>query len=747
MAEPTDPFVGTGEVRSIARATDWTGTPLGPVESWSRTLRDAVRSTLASPFPINLWCGPDLVLIYNDAYRDVLGAKHPWSFGRSGREVWSEIWPEIAPMFERIRADGPPVYQEDAPFYVRRAGEEAGAEGDARHEPNAWFTFSLSPVRDPEGGIVAFMNIVSESTRRVLAERAQTRARADAERAEARLREVFSQAPAFMAVLRGPSHVFEYVNAAYSSLVGNRELIGLPVMEALPEVRGQGFEELLDQVLETGKPYVGREVSILLERTSGEGPEERFLDFVYYPITESNGRRTGVVVHGSDVTEHVLSRRETQRARAEAERANLAKSQFLATMSHEIRTPINAVMGYTDLLDAGVAGSLSAEQQGYVDAIAASSRHLLGLVSDILDLAKIEAGEMQIRAHETIARSAVSAAVQLVTPRVRARGLELKETWACDDGTTVLGDEDRIRQILLNLLSNAIKFTDSGGVISIHCRIVDVAAAYAALPEMGPWFVVDVEDTGRGIPSDHLGRVFEPFIQVDAGHTRQVGGSGLGLTISRRLARLMGGELTVRSELGAGSKFSLWLPAAVQEERRRAEDDSVEKEGDVDPGPWPPPPLALPGLASAGRALLSVVVRVEDRWVERLRSDSQLGAIGRLNDVQLRDHTAELVTGIAKTLFVLEEGRGEPALLRDAEMILHLIARRHGLQRRRLGWGRSELRREYQILGEVLDVTLRSEAPKRTAADVVSALDVVARIVDRAARASLSAFEDAGGEP
>src|SRR5690606_28661499 len=178
-------------------------------------LRTVVRTVMDSPFPIQLWCGDDRVLIYNDAYRRVLGSKHPEALGRPGWEVWSEIWPQIGPMFEQISAGGPAVYAEDAPFVVER-----DHDGDSvRREPNAWFTFSLSAVREEDGSIVAFMNIVSEVTSRVLAERARERALAAAERAEARLRDIFAQAPAFMAILQGEDLVFEYANDAYYQLV------------------------------------------------------------------------------------------------------------------------------------------------------------------------------------------------------------------------------------------------------------------------------------------------------------------------------------------------------------------------------------------------------------------------------------------------------------------------------------------------------------------------------------------------
>jgi PAS domain S-box-containing protein len=553
-----DPFAGGGEMRERCLAMDWSATSLGPVEQWPEALRAVVRTSMESPFPIQLWCGPQLVLIYNDAYRAVLADRHPWALGRPGSEVWEEIWDQVAPMFARIRAGQPPAYAEDAPFVVRRAGDAAGTRDE--DGPNAWFTFSLSPVRNERGEIIAFLNIVSESTGRVLAERASEAARARAERAEARLREVFVHAPAFLAVLRGPELVFEYVNAAYYQLVGYRELLGRPVFEALPEVRGQGFEELLRGVVETGEPYVGREVPLTVRRTRGSEPEQAFVDLVYYPINEADGSRSGVVAHGSDVTAHVLARREAQRARAEAEEANQAKSHFLAMMSHEIRTPINAVMGYTDLLDAGVAGELGAQQKDYVQRIRTSSRHLLGLVNDVLDLAKIEAGEMVVLDEEVGARSVAFEALQMVAAQAEARGIALRDDWQCGERLRFLGDEDRARQIVLNLLSNAVKFTAAGGEVTVRCRAAAEHAAEALLPGgAGPWLAIEVEDSGSGIPADQLERIFEPFVQVEGGMTRRAGGTGLGLTISRRFARLMGGDLTVRSTPGVGSCFTLWL--------------------------------------------------------------------------------------------------------------------------------------------------------------------------------------------
>jgi PAS domain S-box-containing protein len=306
-------FAGEGEMHARCRAVDWSATSLGPVETWPAALRWAVRTALDSPFPINLWCGPELVLIYNDGYRPVLGDKHPSALGRPGAEVWQEIWPEIAPMFAQIRGGGPPVYADDAPFVIERA--DAAGNAAAPGQPNAWFTFALSPVRDDGGAIVAFMNVVSETTGRVLAERAREAARAYALAAEARLRQVFEQAPAAILIAEGPEHVPTVVNPRYNELVGPRELLGRPIRESFPELEGQGIFELLDRVYQTGEAFVGREMLVPLDR--GNGPEEGFYDFVYQPLVGADGRVFGIMTHAIDVTAQVRSRRQVEATAAE----------------------------------------------------------------------------------------------------------------------------------------------------------------------------------------------------------------------------------------------------------------------------------------------------------------------------------------------------------------------------------------------------------------------------------------------
>lgn len=257
----------------------------------------------------------------------------------------------------------------------------------------------------------------------------------------------------------------------------------------------------------------------------------------------------------------VVSSIRQQELAEEARDANHAKSRFLATMSHEIRTPINAIVGYTALLELEAAGPLTAKQKEYLARTKASSDHLMGLIDDILDLAKVESGRMTLDRASVAARGSIAAALTLVEPQAESAGVRL-ETQCADSNHQYLGDADRVRQILVILLSNALKFTDRGGTVTVSCGATRNPDGEAKLTGNGPWTFIRVADTGIGISPEQAETVFQPFVQADPGDTRKQGGAGLGLSIGLELANRIGGDLTLRSAVGEGSCFTLWLPGA-----------------------------------------------------------------------------------------------------------------------------------------------------------------------------------------
>ncbi|HEX8192246.1 MAG TPA: PAS domain-containing protein [Allosphingosinicella sp.] len=274
---------GGGDMGAAMRALDWSKTPLGPPATWPQPLKTTVGIMLGSKFPMFLAWGPDLTFLYNDGYTEILGAKHP-ALGQRFEDVWAEIWSDIGPLAERALA-GEATYFENLPLtMVRRGAPE-----------QTWFTFSYSPLADEHGRVRGILCACVETTATVLADR---RRAGEAER----LRQLFDNAPGFMAVLSGRDHVFDLANAAYMRLVGHRDIIGRNVREALPEISGQGFVRLLDEVYETGRPFSGVAVDVVLRREEDGAPEKRLVDFVYQPIRDEAGNVTGIFCEGYDVT-------------------------------------------------------------------------------------------------------------------------------------------------------------------------------------------------------------------------------------------------------------------------------------------------------------------------------------------------------------------------------------------------------------------------------------------------------------
>lgn len=423
-----------------------------------------------------------------------------------------------------------------------------------------------------------------------------------------------------------------------------------------------------------------------------------------------------------------MAAEDARQAREEAEAALAARSQFVSMMSHELRTPVNAIMGYTQLMELGVAGPLTEQQRDYMARLGATSEHLRGLVDDVLDLARIDAGRADVARATAMTGELAAAALDLVRPQASARGIRLVDARPGDPGEFFVGDEHRVRQILVNLLSNAVKFTAPGGVVTLDCGQVDATPPATALQGRAPWTFVRVTDTGIGIPSEQLERVFEPFFQVQNARAQRADGTGLGLAISRQLARLMGGDLTVESAPDKGSAFTLWLPAAAA--ARIADEGDAGADRGARARKSPGVSARALGLAEVGARLRTQVEHVLAAIATRLRADPATPGATQLPRAELEDHMLSFLVDVAQTLVVIEETGGpESDVLRDGTTIQRVVSELHGAMRQRRGWTEAEIAREYEIVGEEIAAVVRRAAER--SGDVALALDVLGRLVER----------------
>ena len=372
---------------------------------------------------------------------------------------------------------------------------------------------------------------------------------ATAESAARHLNRVFSQAPVLIAVLKGPDHTLELVNEKGLEVIGLPGILGKPIAEALPDIVAQGFGALLDQVYSTGEPFVGREMSAT---EPADGVPRRFFNFVFQPLSEDQNVY-GVLVVANEVTDLVNARLAAEQAHREAVDASRAKSDFLARMSHELRTPLAAIIGYGELLADGITGPVNEEQTRQLTRIRWSANHLLSIIDEILTLARMEAGKEKVDIHEVEVPQLMESVASMAEPLAAGKGLAFALEPPPDD-LVLRTDPMKLRQVLLNLISNAVKYTERGTVTLSSARVDGLVHFY-------------VRDTGVGVASEHLEKIFEPFWQVEQTTTRRSGGTGLGLAVTRQFVDLLGGSIDVESVPGDGSTFRVSIPVTPPQRR------------------------------------------------------------------------------------------------------------------------------------------------------------------------------------
>ncbi len=407
---------------------------------------------------------------------------------------------------------------------------------------DTWFTWSYSPIYDESGRIRGMFCACTEETARVAAEAERDRLAREAMTTAATLKTWFDQAPGFVALLRGRDFVFEMVNDAYYQLVGHRQVLGLPLFEALPDVRNQGYEELLLGTFSTGKPFIGRGMRILVEEQAGAPPKERFVDLIYNPVRDSDGNVIGIFAQGHDVTDQVVAVKALQVA-------DRRKDEFLATLAHELRNPLAPIRQ-----GAAIARSPRVTEERRAWALGIIDRqvtHMAVLLDDLLDVSRISRGKINLSIRRVSLRSLIDAAVETAQPVMDRKQHQLTVLLP-EEEIHLDADPVRMAQVISNLLSNAAKYTEPSGHVTLE----------ASRDATG--IVIAIRDTGIGLEPASIDRIFELFSQISSSLQQAEGGLGVGLALSKGLVEMHGGTLEARSEgLGKGSEFIVRLPAPV----------------------------------------------------------------------------------------------------------------------------------------------------------------------------------------
>ncbi|MGE5659147.1 MAG: PAS domain S-box protein [Actinomycetota bacterium] len=558
-------FTGGGQMGALMRSYDWSKTPFGSVEQWPQSLRSALSICLNSQFPIAIYWGPDCLLLYNDAWRPIVGGKHPWSLGRPAREVWPEIWSEIGPEFESVFATGEGIFHRDELLAMHRFG----------YTEECFFDYTFNPIQGEGGAIDGILNIVSETTYRVLNDRrtqllrevaSKTGIAKTTEEACTLIAETLKSDPADI-----PFSLLYLIdpNQGYARLCGNTQFTGddsvapavidldaaddpngWPIARSVRTAQPQAVNDLVTRFgTLPGSPWpeAPQEAMVLPITTTGQAKvsgvlvavasSRRKLDEHYRNFfNQITGQIATAIANAHSYEE------ERQRAEQLAE-LDRAKTVFFSNVSHEFRTPLTLMLGP---IQEALQETQDTAQRDRLELIHRNALRLQKLVNTLLNVSRIEAGRMEAVYEPTNLALLTRDLAGVFRAVIERAGIRLRVD--CPPlPEPIYIDREMWEKIVLNLLSNAFKFTFEGEIaVMLHSHDDHVE--------------LEVRDTGIGIPAEELPRIFERFHRVQGARGRTYEGSGIGLSLVQELVHLHGGTIGVSSIVDQGTSFIVSIP-------------------------------------------------------------------------------------------------------------------------------------------------------------------------------------------
>lgn len=561
-------FGGGGEMGALMRSYDWSKTLFGAIETWPQSLRSSLSICLSSRFPMAIYWGPDCLLLYNDAWRPIVGDKHPWSLGRPAQAVWPEIWDDIGPEFAHVFATGEGIFHSDELLAMQRFG----------YTEECFFDYTFNPIQGESGKVEGIFNIGSETTYRVLSDRrasllhelaARTSIAKSVEETCALMMEALSLGRADI-----PLALLYLVNADEKTAYlceGTQPASALPYQPEQVSL-GEGASPAdrsgwpIAQVAQTGQPQTVYDLTSRFGNIPGspwpEPPQEAMVLPVVIPglaqiagvlVAVASPRRrlddtycnffSQVAAQLATSIAHARSyEKERQRAEQLAE-LDRAKTVFFSNVSHEFRTPLTLMLGP---MEEALAAAQDDEQRDRLEMVHRNALRLQKLVNTLLDFSRLEAGRLEAVYEPTDLARLTTDLAGVFRSAIEQAGLRLVVRCAPLSKPAYV-DRDMWEKIVLNLLSNAFKFTFEGEIdVALHAEQDHLLLA--------------VRDTGIGIPAAELPHIFERFHQVQGARSRTYEGSGIGLSLVQELVRLHGGTLGVTSTVGQGTQFTVTLP-------------------------------------------------------------------------------------------------------------------------------------------------------------------------------------------